>query len=64
LPDIFQGCRIEAPGIDSLAASPVAGTFPLYRTGRPELIEAAFVLEGSDPKSFGEIVKEVASLLT
>lgn len=52
------------PGLLFLTCTPVAGRFPLYLNAEPVLLEAGFVLEGSNPKSIGEIVKEVASLLT
>lgn len=64
LPDVFRGATATAPGLNFLPLSPVSGRFPLYTDGKPVLLEAGFVLAGSNPTSIGEIVKEVASLLT
>lgn len=64
LPSVFEGATASAPGLLFPRCQPVSGQFPFYFNGEPVLLEAGFVLEGSDPKSIGQIVREVTSLLT
>lgn len=62
--DSFHGATIAAEEIPFLAAAPIAGSFPFWRTGSPVLVDAVFLLEGSAPKDLGRMLKKAVEALT